>query len=236
MTQNTLSSHAAPLPTHGTQNGVLCFVKTPDMTQPADTHTPPSPDATAAETLSWYLLRASYGMERKAKEALDGKHIETFLPTEKVKSEEGGKVTWREQSLIPNLLFVRSTEQQLRKAINDCKLKHLHFYLVPQKQQLGDLRMVDRYVPLVIPDEQMLEFRRWNGVDDTHKLFVPEAELTLELGEWVRVTDGKFAGLQGRVCRLKGQTRVGISIDGLGTLFTAYIPKAFLEHIDPPLG
>lgn len=203
------------------------------MNQSADTYLPPSPDATADKTLAWYLLRASYGTERKAKEALDEKHFETFLPTEMVKTEKDGKVTWRERSLIPNLLFVRTTEDCLRKAIGDCGLAHLHFYLTRQKQTLGDQRVVARYVPLVIPDRQMEEFRRWNGVDDEHKLFVPEAEMTLKPGALVRVTNGKFAGMQGRVCRLQGQTRVGIGIDGLGTLFTAYIPKAFLEYADP---
>lgn len=45
----------------------------------------------------------------------------------------------------------------------------------------------------------------------------------------VRIIDGKFKGVVGRVARYQGQQRVGIVIDGLLTIATAYVPTAFLE-------
>lgn len=48
-------------------------------------------------------------------------------------------------------------------------------------------------------------------------------------GQVVRIIDGKFKGVVGRVARYQGQQRVGIVIDGLLTVATAYIPTAFLE-------
>ena len=85
--------------------------------------------------------------------------------------------------------------------------------------------------PLVIPDDQMEQFMQWHAVEDDHKCFVPLVEAQFKLGMEVEITQGKFAGLRGRVARLRGQTRVAIRIDGLGTIFTAYIPKPFLRAL-----
>jgi transcription antitermination factor NusG len=50
-------------------------------------------------------------------------------------------------------------------------------------------------------------------------------------GQRVRVTSGPFTGVEGRVARFMGQQRVGIVINGLLTVATAYVPSAFLKEI-----
>ena len=72
-------------------------------------------------------------------------------------------------------------------------------------------------------------FIKWNEVRDDYKLFVSNDKIPLSQNEKVRVIDGKFAGLEGHVFRIKGQARVGIVINGVGTVFTAYIPKVYLQ-------
>jgi transcription antitermination factor NusG len=48
----------------------------------------------------------------------------------------------------------------------------------------------------------------------------------------VRVTDGPFEGIIGRVVRVARQQRVAVEIRGLNALITtAYIPTAFLEKL-----
>lgn len=47
----------------------------------------------------------------------------------------------------------------------------------------------------------------------------------------VRITDGKFKGVVGRVAKYKGQLRVGVVIEGMMTVATAYVPRGFLEKI-----
>ena len=42
------------------------------------------------------------------------------------------------------------------------------------------------------------------------------------------VIDGAFKGVIGRVARWQGQQRVGVVVDDLVTVVTAYIPSAFL--------
>lgn len=50
-------------------------------------------------------------------------------------------------------------------------------------------------------------------------------------GTLVRITQGKFAGVVGRIARYKGQQRVGIVIEGTFTLATAYVPSGAVEVI-----
>ena len=48
----------------------------------------------------------------------------------------------------------------------------------------------------------------------------------------MRVVDGCFKGVEGKVARYHGQQRVAVVIDGLMTVATAYIPNAFLRFMD----
>ena len=47
----------------------------------------------------------------------------------------------------------------------------------------------------------------------------------------MRVVDGAFKGVIGIVARWQGQQRVGVVVEGLVTMVTAYVPSAFLEEI-----
>ncbi len=53
-----------------------------------------------------------------------------------------------------------------------------------------------------------------------------------EKGQLVRVVDGAFKGVVGRVARWQGQQRVGVVVEGLITMVTAYVPNAFLELVE----
>lgn len=85
--------------------------------------------------------------------------------------------------------------------------------------------------PLIIPNCQMEKFIKWNSVDDLNKLFIADDKITFCNKEKVRILGGQFQGFEGQVFRIKGQSRVGVSIEGVGTIFTAYIPKGMLEKI-----
>lgn len=51
-----------------------------------------------------------------------------------------------------------------------------------------------------------------------------------EKGQLVKINDGAFKGVIGRVARWQGQQRVGVVVDDLVTVVTAYVPSAFLEE------
>lgn len=66
--------------------------------------------------------------------------------------------------------------------------------------------------------------------DNTIVSFVEVSKF--EKGQLVKVIDGVFKGVVGRVARWQGQQRVGVVVDDLVTVVTAYIPSAFIELIE----
>lgn len=191
-----------------------------------------TPNCVLEETKVWHVMRAAYGQEQKAKDYLDAKGIETFLPTiDRVHLVRGKRVR-KKESLIPNLLFVLSTETELQKFVGSEKLSFFHYYYVPNLDENGQPIEKNGIKPLVVPNNQMQQFRRWHEIEDDNKMLVNAEEKTFYRNEFVRIKRGRFEGLHGFVCRYKGQSRVGINIEGLGTIVTAFIPKDFLEKIE----
>lgn len=82
----------------------------------------------------WFLMRVSYGREQKAKDYLVAKGIEVFLPMQEKHYVCNGKRMRKMQSLIPNFLFVKSTEEEMKKYIGKEPLEFFHHYYVPQKE------------------------------------------------------------------------------------------------------
>lgn len=60
-------------------------------------------------------------------------------------------------------------------------------------------------------------------------MFISDTESDISKGDKVKIISGKFTGFSGFVCRVKRQTRVGVTINGFGTIVTAYVPKAFYK-------
>ncbi len=62
-------------------------------------------------------------------------------------------------------------------------------------------------------------------------MYVKEEQCHFKGGETVRVIDGLFKGVEGKVARVSGQQRVIVSITAVGLVSTAYIPSAFIMEI-----
>ena len=180
----------------------------------------------------WFLMRAAYGQEKKAEEILmQMEGVESaYVPQWYKKRNIAGKTKNVLVSIIPNNLFVRSKEGVLAKLVGREPLSFLHFSYQPHKDEFGRPIGTGR-TPVVIPDRQMDSFRRWVDADAEDKIF-RQTSFIFKENDLVRVTEGVFEGLVGHIVRLKGQTRGGVNIDGIGFISTAYIPKNCLEKID----
>lgn len=187
--------------------------------------------AANVEEAVWFLMRAAYGKEKKAKDFLEAKGIKTFLPLQTQTYIYKGKKKHRQVSLIPNFLFVKSSEEEMKQYIGKGELDFFHHYYVPHKDDRGRPLGKNGLKPLVIPTCQMESFIRWNEISDDNKLFVADDKIKFAKNDVVKIVDGKFAGLEGYVCRIKGQSRIGIVVNGVGTIFTAYIPKCMLKKV-----
>ena len=180
-----------------------------------------------ADIPHWYALRTTYGREKKAYDYLTAKGITAFYPTTNVVKLIKGKRKNVTESRLPNIFFAYGTEEQLKEYVYDnVNLPFLRFYY----RHYHEGNKIKK-TPLIVPDNQM-ESLKIICAADADNTFVSLVKVPkFEKGQLVRVTDGVFKGVIGRVARWQGQQRVGVVVDDLVTMATAYIPSAFLEKI-----
>ena len=180
------------------------------------------------DTPHWYALRTTYGREKKAYDYLTAKGITAFYPTTNVVKLIKGKRKVVTESRLPNIFFAYGTEEQLKEYVYDnVNLPFLRFYY----RHIHEGNTIKK-TPLVVPDNQM-ESLKIICAADADNTFVSLVKVPkFEKGQLVRVIDGAFKGVTGRVARWQGQQRVGVVVDDLVTVCTAYVPSAFLETIN----
>ena len=181
----------------------------------------------AKNTPHWYALRVTYGREKKAYDYLVGKNVEAYYPTIKtVKAVDGNRKTI-EESRLTNIFFARGTEEEIKSFVYDnVNLPHLRFYY---RHIHEGARLFKE--PLIIPDYQIEGLRIICASEAEDVIIVTPEIQKFQAGQTVRVIDGVFKGVIGKVARYRGQQRVAIIIDGLLTIASAYVPSAFLEQI-----
>ena len=135
-----------------------------------------------------------------------------------------------ETSVIPNALFVHSSADVLKQYVGKRPTEYFHHFYEPWHDSKGNIIGSGRR-PIIIPDNQMQSFQIWLQTDNPNKILVTTSNFDFRLGDSVKVIEGDFKGFIGRVIRLKGQTRVGINLKGVGLVSTSFIPKYYLEHI-----
>lgn len=176
----------------------------------------------------WFALRTTYGREKKAYDYFVEKGVTAFYPTITGFRLVDGKRKAVVVSRLPNIFFAYGTEEYLQSFVYDnVNLPFLRFYY----RQFSIGRNKVKRVPMIIPKRQMDSLMIICGaeVDD---VFIAEEEIRkFRKGQLVRVTSGEFAGVIGRVTRFKGQQRVGLYIDGLLTVATAFVPSKYIEPI-----
>ena len=180
-----------------------------------------------ADIPHWYALRTTYGREKKAYDYLTAKGITAFYPTTNVVKLIKGKRKVVTESRLPNIFFAYGTEEQLKEYVYDnVNLPFLRFYY----RHIHEGNRIIK-TPLIVPDNQM-ESLKIICAADADNTFVSLVKVPkFEKGQLVKVTDGAFKGVTGRVARWQGQQRVGVVMEEIGTIVTAYIPNAFIEKI-----
>lgn len=176
----------------------------------------------------WYALRTTYGREKKAYEYFIEKGTIAFYPTlTKVKLIDGKKKAI-EVSRLPNIFFAYGTEEEIKSFVyNNVNLPYLRFYY--RHFHVGNNIVKE---PLIIPDFQMESFKIICTSDAKDIIFIPNNIPKFRTGQLVRIVEGDFKGVIGKVARYHGQQRVAVIIDGLLTIATAYIPNAFLHPLE----
>ncbi len=177
---------------------------------------------------SWYVFRSSYGREDKASDYIveDGTFV--YIAKRNALKSINGKQKKVLEILIPNLIFVYTTEDKAIEYVkNTPVLSYLSFYY--NHFELDDDQ---KNPPLTVSCKEMENFIIATCNKSEHLKFVEEEQCHFKSGEMVRVVDGMFKGVEGRVARVSGQQRVIVTITNVGLISTAYVPTAFLRIIE----
>jgi transcriptional antiterminator NusG len=163
----------------------------------------------------WYAVHTLSNQEQKAKKYLD-KFIaieemedyvfEVLMPTEVVTEVKNGKKSTKTRKFYPGYIFVK-----IRLYDDDSKLLQKPWYFVREAQGVINFIGGERPSPLKKSEID----RIINQVQEAEGKVKPKIEY--EIGEMVKVNDGPFANLVGKIEEIdpdRGRLKVSVSIFG----------------------
>jgi transcriptional antiterminator NusG len=173
-----------------------------------------------AETIAptgaqWFALHTLSGQENKVKtylekfkkaEELDDHVFEVLLPTETVSEVKAGKKSTKVRKLYPGYVFVN-----MRLYDEEKKVIIKPFYFV--KDAAGVIGFVGGEHPAALRQTEIDEIKA--RIEAATGKEVPK--VSFEVGEEVKITDGAFANLTGRVDEIdpaRGKLKISVSIFG----------------------
>ena len=189
------------------------------------------------EKRQWFVLRVSYGRVLKAKEFVEAKGLECYVPLRYKEVRKQGKKRIITEPLLTSFLFVHATAEQVEILIHDNKVvtnesRALLSYYFDHTIH----RQANPYCnpPLTIQNEAMNNFIRLTSIKNPHVIPITSETIMYKLGDEVVVTEGEFIGIHGRVARIAGQQRVVVELFDGCLVATAYIPQEAMNlHIEP---
>ena len=196
---------------------------------------PGRPKNTSAGVLqSWYALRATYSRELKVQAQLQEKGVRTFVPmmwqrcpvkpgmtTNTTSSPTGSGISRKLVPAISSLVFVYWTRESLDSYI----------------RSFGDARPVNYYwdrtidAPLTVPDKDMENFIAVASTLDEDLIYLTEISDKLREGQTVRVKEGAFKGVEGKIVRIRKSRRILVELPGMLAVASTYVAPEELEII-----
>jgi len=170
--------------------------------------------ATPAGT-QWFALHTLSGQENKVKtyiekfkktEELDEEILEVLMPTEIVSEVKNGKKTTKTRKLYPGYVFIN-----MRLYDENNQLINKPWYFV--KETTGVIGFVGGENPAPLRQSEVDEIRA--RIEAASGKEVPK--VSYEEGETVKINDGAFANLTGRIDEIdpeRGKLKISVSIFG----------------------
>jgi transcriptional antiterminator NusG len=163
----------------------------------------------------WFALHTLSGQEGKVKtyiekfkkaEELDDYIFDVLLPTEIVSEVKGGKKSTKVRKLYPGYVFL-----QAKLYDEEGKLINKPWYFV--KETTGVIGFVGGDRPAALRQTEIDEI--YARIEAASGKEVPKVQYSI--GEEVKITDGAFASLTGRIDEIdpdRGKLKVSVSIFG----------------------
>lgn len=179
-------------------------------------------------TKYWFVLRVTYGRALKAKDYIEARGIECYVPYLYRYVVRFGKKRIVKKPLLPSMIFVYSTEKQIsallqEQNINTKNEKALLSFYYDHTMHRTDEPL--KNPPMIIRNAVMANFIRLTTTQNPHIIPITSENVKYKMGDWVQVIQGEFKGISGRVARIAGQQRVVVELFEGCLVATAYIPK-----------
>lgn len=171
------------------------------------------------EAKVWYAIRVTFNREMKVKDDLDLRGIESFVPMKYVMGTRRGR---RVKKLVPsihNLIFFH-IEPSLMKEYKATTKLPIRYIMNPATKK-----------PVVVPEQEMKNFIAVAGTYEEQLEYITPKPGQFTRGDRVRVLGGPFEGAEGVLQRVKGDSRVIVSIKGLVAVATTLIHPSLLEKL-----
>ena len=162
---------------------------------------------------AWFALRATYSRELKVQTALNERGVKTFVP-----------MMWKEKKLVPaisGLCFVYWTKEEIDAYI----------------RSFGDARPVNYYwdrtinAPLTVPGKAMEDFIAVASTLDKDLIYITEISEKLREGQKVKVKEGPFKGVEGKIVRIRKSRRILVELPGMLAVASTYVSADEIEII-----
>ena len=181
---------------------------------------------TCGDPKVWFPMRVTYSRELKVKAELDRLGIESFIPmTYKLVNVNTDHPHRELVPAINNLIFVRSTQEQISELKSSNEVLEPLRYMIDQTAQ-------QPHIIMTIPDRQMQNFMRVASRTDDSVMFLDEDCVVGKEGKHVIITGGAFEGVTGVIRRVKRCKRVVVEIEGVTSVAIAFVPAGLLREID----
>ena len=170
----------------------------------------------------WYVLRVTYSRELKIKALLDERGVTTFVPMVWHKKAEGAKTEKKLVPAVSNLCFVRWTRHEIDDFIRGYgDNSPVHYYWD---------RTTSR--PMTVPDKAMDDFIKVASSLDEDLIYITEISDKLREGQMVKVREGSFAGVTGKIVRIRKSRRIMVEIPGMLAVASTYVRPENVEILD----
>ena len=176
----------------------------------------------------WYVFRILYGYTQQVADFFVEDNAYPYVAMVWKDVRKDGK---KKRVLVPflNLIFAYVTKEQAENYVRDYQMSKFitYYYNHFVTNEYG------KNPPLTVSQKDMEPLVKVTALRDEHVMEVDMKKCRFVSDDIVRVTDGPFEGITGRVARVNRQSRVVIYIKGLQSgITTAYIPSCYLEKVE----
>ena len=170
----------------------------------------------------WFVLRVTYSRELKIKDTLDKRGVSTFVPMMWKKVEKEGNTRKMLVPAVSNLCFVFWTKADIDAFISEFGDKSpVHYYWDRTSSR-----------PMTVPSKAMDDFVKVASSLDEDLVYMTEISDKLREGQTVKVRSGAFAGVEGKIVRIRKSRRLMVELPGMLAVASTYINPYDVEILN----